>query len=353
MSSVSLRGVVKRYGSVTALDTVDLDVASGELVALLGPSGCGKTTLLRTVAGLERHDAGRVAIDDEDLSSVPTRSRPIGMVFQSYALFPNLTVRQNIAFPLEVRGRPAAEVRRRVDEMLDLCHLGIQADRYPNQISGGQAQRCALGRALAASPKVLLLDEPLSALDALVRVRLRDEIRRVQQQVRITTLYVTHDQAEAMAIADRVAVMNHGRIEQLDHPAAIYDDPSTPFSAAFVGSRNAVPVVVRDGEVRIGPARLPAPVGTAGTDRLVAYFRPEEVELSDDPEDLPVRVELVVFLGPVTRLHLDAELDGGPVRFHLDLPSRQAAAHPVGSLRRIRIDPSLVRLFPAATEVHP
>ena len=204
MTAVSLRGVTKRYGAVHALDNVSIDIASGELLALLGPSGCGKTTLLRSVAGLVHPDGGVIEIGGRDVSGVPTRERPIGMVFQSYALFPNMTIRENIAFPLSVRKRPAAEIKRRVDDLLDLVRLGPQADRYPNQVSGGQAQRCALGRALAPAPDVLLLDEPLSALDALVRGRLRDEIRRVQQLVKTTALYVTHDQSEALAIADRV-----------------------------------------------------------------------------------------------------------------------------------------------------
>ena len=197
MSGVSLVGVTKTYGTVKALDHVSIEVKQGELLALLGPSGCGKTTLLRCVAGLEVPDRGTLEIGAVDVRGVPTRQRPIGMVFQSYALFPNLTVRENVAFPLEVRHRPRAEVKTRVAELLDLVHLTAEADRYPKQISGGQAQRCALARALAPDPEVLLLDEPLSALDAVVRGRLRDEIRRIQQRVGITAIYVTHDQSEA------------------------------------------------------------------------------------------------------------------------------------------------------------
>jgi putative spermidine/putrescine transport system ATP-binding protein len=193
MSTIELAGVSKHFGSVRALDELSIQVASGELLALLGPSGCGKTTLLRIVAGLESPTSGTVSISGIDVTDSPARKRSIGMVFQSYALFPNLTVRQNIAFPLEVRRRPAREVAARVEELLELVHLRPEADRYPHQISGGQAQRCALGRALAPAPEVLLLDEPLSALDVLVRVRLRDEIRRIQGQVKTTTIYVTHD----------------------------------------------------------------------------------------------------------------------------------------------------------------
>ena len=303
MSGVSLTGVSKTYGRVAALDHVTLDVCDGELVALLGPSGCGKTTLLRCVAGLERPDRGSVEIGGVDVTDTPTRRRPIGMVFQSYALFPNLTVRQNIAFPLEVRHRPAAEVRARVDELLDLVRLTAQADRYPKQISGGQAQRCALGRALAPNPEVLVLDEPLSALDAVVRGRLRDEIRLIQQRVGITAIYVTHDQSEAMAIADRVAVMNGGKVEQIAAPSDIYDMPSTQFSATFVGSRNAVELEVRDGRVGIpGAFQIDAPEGSNG--HALAFFRPEDVRVArlKDAPGLEARVELKIFLGATARL---------------------------------------------------
>ena len=346
MSAVTLRDVTRRFGSVTALDSVSVHVMSGELLALLGPSGCGKTTLLRSVAGLEQPDSGTILIDGEDVSRVPTRQRPIGMVFQSYALFPNLTVRQNIAFPLEVRGVERGEVRRRVAEMLDLCRLDAQADRYPNQISGGQAQRCALGRALAPSPAVLLLDEPLSALDALVRVRLRDEIRRVQQQVRITALYVTHDQSEAMAIADRVAVMNQGRIEQLASPADLYDDPHTEFTASFVGSRNAVELPIVDGRVSLGRAfTLRAPDGPYA--RATAFFRPEDVVVGAGADGgHPATLEMKVFLGSTTRLHLRAETRSGPVMLHADVNSRTASRFSDGDQLAFVVDTDHVRVFP-------
>lgn len=344
MSAVGLVGVTKEFGSVRALDHVSLDIASGELVALLGPSGCGKTTLLRSVAGLERPTAGQIWIGGRDVTVEPTRSRPIGMVFQSYALFPNLTVRQNIAFPLEVRRRPAAEVRSRVDEILDLVHLVPQADRYPNQISGGQAQRCALGRALAPSPDVLLLDEPLSALDALVRVRLRDEIRRVQQLVKTTAIYVTHDQSEAMAIADRVAVMNHGRVEQIARPGDIYERPSTQFAATFVGSRNALELPVVAGRIALGGAfDVPAPADSGP--RVIVFFRPEDVGVKAAGEGHPAVVEVKTFLGPTTRLHLNVPTDQGDTRVYADLPSREASRIETGSQVSIRIGAADVRAF--------
>ena len=346
-AGVSLVGVSKQYGPTRALDHVCVDVDQGEMLALLGPSGCGKTTLLRCVAGLETPDKGTVEIGGLDVTAVPTRGRPIGMVFQSYALFPNLTVRGNIAFPLEVRRRPKAEVQARVDELLDLVNLTAQADRYPRQISGGQAQRCALARALAPRPDVLLLDEPLSALDALVRTRLRDEIRRIQQRVGITALYVTHDQSEAMAIADRVAVMNAGRVEQLATPSDLYDRPSSQFSATFVGSRNAVELVVRDGHVTLpGSFRIRAPQGSNG--HAVVFFRPEDVEVTraGNGEGMDARVELKIFLGATTRLHLVGEADGQPVSIFSDMPSRQAQAIDEGETVRVNVDPDHVSAFP-------
>jgi putative spermidine/putrescine transport system ATP-binding protein len=269
------------------------------------------------------------------------------MVFQNYALFPNLTVRQNIAFPLEVRHRPRTEIDARVYELLDLVHLTEQGDRYPKQISGGQAQRCALGRALAPNPEVLLLDEPLSALDALVRGRLRDEIRRVQQLVGITAIYVTHDQSEAMAIADRVAVMNAGRVEQIAAPADLYEMPSTQFSAKFVGSRNALELAVRNGQVGIpGSFQIDAPAGSNG--HALAFFRPEDVKVSvgDDGPGMAARVELKIFLGATTRLHLVGEADGEPIALFGDLPSRQARQIGEGEMVRVDVDPDHVQAFP-------
>ncbi len=347
MSDVRVVGASRTFGAIRALDDVTLDVPTGELLALLGPSGCGKTTLLRLIAGLDRPTAGRVMIAGRDMTNVPTRLRPIGMVFQSYALFPNLTVRQNIAFPLEVRRRPAAEIRARVDELLELVRLVPQADRYPNRISGGQAQRCALGRALAPNPEVLLLDEPLSALDALVRTRLRDEIRRIQQQVRTTAIYVTHDQSEAMAIADRVAVMNAGRIEQVASPAELYEQPATQFSATFVGSRNALELPVRQGRLGLGAAfEVPAPAGSNG--HAIAFFRPEDVHVGTAADGgHPATVELKIFLGPTTRLHLVSDVDGTAARLYADLPSRGAAGFAEGDRVSVRVDPAFVRAFPA------
>jgi putative spermidine/putrescine transport system ATP-binding protein len=343
MSDVSVGHLSKRFGHVAALDEVSLDVQSGELVALLGPSGCGKTTLLRCIAGLEQPDTGTVAIGGEDVTGHPPRKRSIGMVFQSYVLFPNMTIRDNVGFPLKVRGRTKAETAERVDYLIDLVGLKDQADRYPSQVSGGQQQRGALARALAPDPDVLLLDEPLSALDALVRTRLRDEIRRIQRLVKTTAFYVTHDQAEAMAIADRVAVMNKGRIEQLDMPPRLYDAPATRFSAGFVGNRNALELPARDGRARLGELfDVAAPPG----ERVVAFFRPEDVVISGDGLGQRVTVENTMFQGLLSRLYLVAEADGEPIRFYADLATRDVAALAPGATLHVYVAPGDVRVFP-------
>lgn len=346
MGSVSLRHITKHYGSLCALDQLCLDIPAGELVVLLGSSGCGKTTLLRSVAGLERPDQGQVLIDGQDVTALATRHRPIGMVFQSYALFPHMTVRQNIAFPLRARQRPSQHRSSRVEELLELVHLGPQGDRYPSQLSGGQQQRASLARALAASPQVLLLDEPLSALDALVRQQLREEIRRIQKTLQITTLFVTHDQAEAMAIADRVAVMRQGRIDQIATPLELYETPATRFSASFVGNRNALELPLRNGRIRFGQVLdMAAPELADG--RAVVFFRPEDVEFSNNGVGHPARIEGKIFQGSQTRLHLVVEADGLVGRFYADLPSRQAVALEPGHTVKVYLHPSRARVFPA------
>src|SRR5712664_1350335 len=254
---VRLEDLRRKYATTTALDGLSLTLAPGELVALLGPSGCGKTTALRLLAGLEEADGGRVVIGGDDVTGLPANKRNIGMVFQAYSLFPHMVAWENVAFGLQMRGIPTAERKKRALDMLELVGLGRFANRYANQMSGGQQQRVALARALAIQPQVLLLDEPLSALDAKVRSRLRDEIRRVQLEVGTPTLFVTHDQEEALAIADRVGVMNAGRIEQLGPPVEVYSRPATPFVASFVGLTNRLAGMVRGGAVDVRGTRLP------------------------------------------------------------------------------------------------
>ena len=277
---VRLEGLSRHYGPVVALDHLDLTLQPGELVALLGPSGCGKTTTLRLLAGLEDADTGRITVGGKDITRVSAAKRDMGMVFQAYSLFPHMTVRQNVAFGLRLRKVSAAQRDKRAIEMLDLVGLSTQADRYPHQISGGQQQRVALARALAIEPQVLLLDEPLSALDAKVRAQLRDEIRRIQLEVGITTLFVTHDQEEALAIADRVGVMREGRLEQLAPPTEVYSRPATSFVAEFVGLSNRLAGEVRGGEVIVRGCKLPLVEQDTPDGQVVALVRPEAVSLA-------------------------------------------------------------------------
>jgi putative spermidine/putrescine transport system ATP-binding protein len=318
--TVRLEGLTRRYGSVLALDGLDLDIAGGELIALLGPSGCGKTTALRAIAGFERPDAGRVLLDGRDITDVPASKRDMGMVFQAYSLFPNLTVAENVAFGLKVRRRGRAEQKRRAAELLDLVGLGDRGGRYPHQLSGGQQQRVALARALAVAPQVLLLDEPLSALDAQVRLQLRDEIRRLQLEVGITTVFVTHDQAEALSVADRVGVLRAGRLEQVAGPDELYERPATAFVAQFVGTMNRLPATLVDGAVEVLGVRRPVAGAAPRGGAVVALVRPEALAVTADPAG-PGRVVHRVFSGASTRLTV-ALPDGSEV--HADVASAES-----------------------------
>ncbi len=281
-STLDFRGVRKTFGANVALESFDLAMQPGEFVSLLGPSGCGKTTALRIAAGFERPDSGTVVIDGRDVLGQPAHKRNMGMVFQSYSLFPNLTTAGNVAFGLRVRRIGGAERDRRVNEALERVHLGGFRDRYPHQLSGGQQQRVALARALVFEPAVLLLDEPLSALDAKVRVGLREEIRRLQLQLGMTTLFVTHDQEEALSISDRVGVMSSGRIEQIGTPREVYGEPATGFVARFVGRINELPGEVTGEGVEIGGTRvgLGAPAGLGPGAAVVVMSRPEDLRVS-------------------------------------------------------------------------
>ena len=311
-AAVALEGVAKRFGAFLALRGVTLSVETGELVCFLGPSGCGKTTLLRIIAGLERQDDGRVTMAGCDVSAWPPKQRNFGIVFQSYALFPNLSVARNVAYGIEGRGWPRSRVDARVDELLDLVGLRQHRDKHPAQLSGGEQQRVALARALAPSPALLLLDEPLSALDARVRQSLRREIRDLQRRLGVTTIMVTHDQEEALAMADRIVVMNHGAVEQVDTPVEVYTRPGSAFVAGFVGRMNFIPATAGDqpGCARVGGVDVRHLSGEAliPGSPLTLAIRPEEIVIHAASEagdnQLRTRVRGVQFLGPFTRLSL-------------------------------------------------
>ena len=279
---VQLTDLRRSYGGVAALDGLTLHMEPGEFVALLGPSGCGKTTALRCLAGLEDPDSGTIVVGGNDLTKVPTNKRDMGMVFQAYSLFPHMTARQNVEFGLELRGRDKAARRARAAEMLDLVGLGKHADKFAHQMSGGQQQRVALARALAIEPQVLLLDEPLSALDAKVRTQLRDEIRRIQLEVGTTTLFVTHDQEEALAVADRVGVMGVGKLEQLAPPAELYSAPKTPFVADFVGLTNRIRGEVAGETAHLLGGSVPLLPGSSSGPSALVLVRPEGVRIAHD-----------------------------------------------------------------------
>ena len=290
MSRLKLTGVSKRYGDFLAVDGIDLELQNGEFVSLLGPSGCGKTTTLRMIAGFVDPTLGTIEMDGQILSSpsgsVPPDRRQMSMIFQSYAIWPNMTVEQNVAFGLELRKIARAEVKRRVGEMLEVVHMSHLADRYPAELSGGQQQRVALARAIVIRPSVLLLDEPLSNLDATLREEMRFEIRRLHDEFQVTTVYVTHDQAEAMVTSDRIAVMNHGRIEQVDVPRALYNQPKTRFVAGFIGRTNFIEGVSDGHQVSFDGFALPRSAferDVPAQGKAVFSVRPHSMRLSEAP----------------------------------------------------------------------
>jgi putative spermidine/putrescine transport system ATP-binding protein len=312
MAYLTLTNISKVFGSAVAVEDFNLAVEKGEFISFLGPSGCGKTTTLRMIAGFELPSSGKIELDGEDISYKSPNQRNVGMVFQSYALFPNMTVGQNIGFGLQVRKTPEADIKQRVNEMLALIHLEKHIDKYPYQLSGGQQQRIALARALAISPRVLLLDEPLSALDAKIRVELRMEIRRIQQAMGITTVYVTHDQEEALSLSDRVVVMSQGHMEQVGTPSQIYNYPSTEFVAQFVGQLNLLPVTEVDlaqCTCLLAGQKVQADHSSEKmvSDKPRLAIRPEELQIGtgEGRNALQGRVESVMFLGAVIRLRVN------------------------------------------------
>ncbi|GAA0673979.1 ABC transporter ATP-binding protein [Streptomyces malaysiensis subsp. malaysiensis] len=332
-ATVEFRRLRREFGKTVALDGLDLTVRPGELLALLGPSGCGKTTALRLLAGFEHPDAGEVLVDGQDVTGVPAHRRDAGMVFQSYSLFPHLSAVDNVAFGLRMRKVRTAERRSRAAELLELVGLGDKGERFPHQLSGGQQQRVALARALALRPRVLLLDEPLSALDAKVRLTLREEIRRLQRELGITTLFVTHDQEEALSMADRVAVMRAGRLEQCAPPSELYGRPATAFVAEFVGTMSRIPGHLDGTTVEVLGQRLPADGEVPATPEVDVLVRPEAVHVAAEGQG-DARVVATAFLGATTRLTVRMA-DGVEVK--ADLSTHEAAALATGTAVRVSL----------------
>ncbi len=351
-SGLHIRGVNKSFVGMEVLHSISLESKPGEFISLLGPSGCGKTTLLRIVAGFERPDSGSILIDDRDITLSPAEHRNMGMVFQAYSLFPHLTAAENIRFGLRLRRTPKSRQQSIVDDLLALAGLTTHRDRYPHQLSGGQQQRVALARALAIQPVLLLLDEPLSALDAKVRVQLREEIRRIQRETGVTTLFVTHDQEEALSISDRVAVMHDGRLVQFDTPAEIYHRPTDSFVAGFIGTSTRLEGRVsdaRNGRVDILGISMPAAgvQGHSDRARVNVYVRPEAIELHRADavaHGLEGRVLEHTFLGATTRVQVAVH---DRVTLLADIRSATADRFPVGSQVRAAWTPEAPRILTA------
>ncbi|HVZ46999.1 MAG TPA: putative 2-aminoethylphosphonate ABC transporter ATP-binding protein [Ramlibacter sp.] len=345
-----MRRIRKEFGAFTALADISLAIHRGEFVCFLGPSGCGKTTLLRIVAGLESQTSGEVWQNGRDISRLPPAERDYGIVFQSYALFPNLDVAANVGYGLVNRRQSRSLIAPRVAELLKLVGLPGTERKYPSQLSGGQQQRIALARALATSPALLLLDEPLSALDALERVRLRQELRALQQQVGVTTIMVTHDQEEALSVADRIVVMNHGAIEQVGTPLQVYRDPASPFVADFVGKVNVLPARVAAGELHFGELRIPFEDGVDREARI--YLRPEDVLArpiaEGDPHVFDACIEKIEFLGSHCHVHVAAPaLEASRLTVFLSLNYLSEQSLEVGSRMKLKLLPERIRVFDA------
>jgi sulfate transport system ATP-binding protein len=349
--SIEVRNLRKAFGSFVALDNVSLEVPGGELVALLGPSGSGKTTLLRIIAGLEPADQGSIHFHGEDTTDQPVRERQVGFVFQHYALFRHMSVFENVAFGLRVRPRGVrpseAEIRETVMGLLHLVQLDVLAERRPSELSGGQRQRVALARALAVKPKVLLLDEPFGALDAKVRKELRRWLRRLHEEVHVTSVFVTHDQEEALEVSDRVVIMNEGRIEQSGTPEEVYERPATPFVYGFLGDVNLFHGRIHQGRVAFGPGELEAPEWANARDQEgVAYVRTYDLELGPAParsSSLEAVVRHVRAFGPVVRVELDLVEGGKSVEVHLSRERFDPATMVKGS--RVFVSPTNARVF--------
>lgn len=357
--SIQVRKLCRRFGNFAALEDVSLDFPSGELVALLGPSGCGKTTLLRIIAGLEQADSGQVLLDGEDASATHVRDRHVGFVFQHYALFRHMTVFDNVAFGMRMKPRAlrpsASRIREKVGDLLELVQMGGLAERFPSQLSGGQRQRIALARALAVEPRVLLLDEPFGALDAKVRKELRRWLRKLHDDLHITSIFVTHDQEEALEVADRVVLMNHGRVEQVGTPEMVYSQPASPFVYGFLGSINLFHGRMEGERIRVEGGLLPLSAGgfAQGTE-VVAFARPHEMEIVPDPQTqsgIAARVRRILAFGATTRVELDS-LEGVLARhFEVELSRERLAGLGLHDGQQVRLVPTRLSVFEQSASV--
>ncbi len=351
--SIQVRNIHKQFGSFTALDDISLDFPTGELVALLGPSGCGKTTLLRIIAGLEQADSGQVLLEGDDASGTHVRERQVGFVFQHYALFKHMTVFDNVAFGMRMKPRKErpseAKVREKVHELLKLVQLDWLADRFPSQLSGGQRQRIALARALAVEPRVLLLDEPFGALDAKVRKELRRWLRKLHDELHITSIFVTHDQEEALEVADRVVLMDHGKVEQVGTPEEVYRHPATPFVYGFLGSVNLFHGRVEGETVRVGDDVLPHEANELSHGaEVVAFARPHELDIVTDPqstEGIAARVSRVLSFGVTARVELDGVNGSTGQHFEVEITRERALALRLVDGQQVRLVPSRLKVF--------
>jgi len=357
--SIEVNRIAKRFGSFTALDDVSLDFPSGELVALLGPSGCGKTTLLRIIAGLETPDAGSVLFHGADASRQDVRERQVGFVFQHYALFRHMSVFENVAFGLRVKPRAQrpsnAAIREKVMDLLKLVQLDWLAERYPHQLSGGQRQRIALARALAVEPRVLLLDEPFGALDAKVRKELRRWLRRLHDELHITSIFVTHDQEEALEVADRVVLMNKGRVEQVGSPNEVYEHPASPFVYGFLGTVNVFHGRAVGGRVHLGPVSVDASSHEhLGDAPAIAYARPHEIEIerfSPGAEGIPALLSRLLLIGPTARLELEREDTGEIVEAEISAARANALGLKPGESMMLK--PRRMQVFLQGSDAQP
>ena len=355
--SIEVKNIHKAFGNFVALDNISLDFPTGELVALLGPSGCGKTTLLRIIAGLEQADSGQVLLEGEDASATHVRERQVGFVFQHYALFKHMTVFDNVAFGMRMKPRAqrpsAAKIRDKVHELLNLVQLDWLADRFPAQLSGGQRQRIALARALAVEPRVLLLDEPFGALDAKVRKELRRWLRRLHDELHITSIFVTHDQEEALEVADRVVLMDHGHVEQIGTPEEVYRHPATPFVYSFLGAVNHFHGRTEDGLIRVGEDVLQRqPDDFAQTlaqgASVVAFARPHELAILPDsgtPEGVAAKISRILALGVTARIELAGVNGASGQHFEVELTREQVLQQGLAEGQQVRLVPSRLKVF--------